>query len=170
MGFPKQESWRGISYSRGSSDPGVWPRGQTRISWLAGRFSTTEPPGKPNLWLATHKYGWCRRLVSFPLLPAEKKAGWTQGKISWSQPLGSRGFPFWIRPLPWPGSLHCCVTTYMCPGQWPCKCMEHSLPELWLSWTQTSMPGVSHGRRVQRIVCMLLRACLLIVPQVKLVL
>ena len=32
-----------ISYSRGSS----WPRNQTSISCVAGRFFTTEPPGKP---------------------------------------------------------------------------------------------------------------------------
>ena len=32
-----------ISFSRGSS----WPRDQTCVSWLAGRFFTTEPPGKP---------------------------------------------------------------------------------------------------------------------------
>ena len=32
-----------ISYCRGSS----WPRNQTSISCAAGRFFTTEPPGKP---------------------------------------------------------------------------------------------------------------------------
>ena len=31
-----------ISFSRGSSQP----RNQTRVSWLAGGFFTTEPPGK----------------------------------------------------------------------------------------------------------------------------
>ena len=35
--------WVAISFSRGSSQP----RGQTHVSCLAGRFFTTEPPGKP---------------------------------------------------------------------------------------------------------------------------
>ena len=38
--------WVATSYSRGSS----WPRQQTRVSWLAGGFFTTEPPGKPS-WM-----------------------------------------------------------------------------------------------------------------------
>ena len=52
MGFPRKE-WaalqhctpanpRKVSFSRGSS----WPRDQTHVSCLAGRFFTTEPPGK----------------------------------------------------------------------------------------------------------------------------
>ena len=44
MGFPRQElEWVAISFSRASS----WSRDQTRISCIAGRFFTTEPPGKP---------------------------------------------------------------------------------------------------------------------------
>ena len=35
--------WVAISFSRGSS----WPRDQTQISSIAGRFFTTEPLGKP---------------------------------------------------------------------------------------------------------------------------
>ena len=35
--------WVTISFSRGSSHP----RDQTQVPWLAGRFFTTEPPGKP---------------------------------------------------------------------------------------------------------------------------
>ena len=35
--------WLDISFSRGSSQP----RDQTHVSWIAGRFFTTEPPGKP---------------------------------------------------------------------------------------------------------------------------
>jgi len=35
--------WVGVSFSRGSSPP----RDQTHISCLAGRFFTTESPGKP---------------------------------------------------------------------------------------------------------------------------
>ena len=50
MGLPRQEYWSwqyswqkwvAISSSRGSS----WPRGQTRVSWLAGGFFPAEPPG-----------------------------------------------------------------------------------------------------------------------------
>ena len=37
--------WVAISFSRGSS----WPRNQTHISCIAGRFFTTEPPGMPAL-------------------------------------------------------------------------------------------------------------------------
>ena len=36
--------WVAISYSRGSSRPS----GQTWVFCVAGRFFTTEPPGKPN--------------------------------------------------------------------------------------------------------------------------
>ena len=35
--------WVAISFFRGSS----WPRDRTRITCTAGRFFTTEPPGKP---------------------------------------------------------------------------------------------------------------------------
>ena len=47
MGFPRQESWSGlpIPFSRRSSRP----RDQTHISCIAGRFLTTEPPGKPSI-------------------------------------------------------------------------------------------------------------------------
>ena len=37
--------WAAIPSSRGSSQP----RGQTMSPALAGRFFTTEPPGKPEL-------------------------------------------------------------------------------------------------------------------------
>jgi len=33
--------WVAFSFSRGSSQP----RGQTQVSWIAGRFFTAEPPG-----------------------------------------------------------------------------------------------------------------------------
>ena len=44
--------WVAIPFSRGSS----WPRDRTRVSCIAGRFSTTEPPGKPTtgLWILTN--------------------------------------------------------------------------------------------------------------------
>ena len=40
---PKILEWLAISFSRGSSRP----RDRTCVSCLAGRFFTTEPPGKP---------------------------------------------------------------------------------------------------------------------------
>ena len=39
--------WVAISFSRGSSWPRGWTRGSCQISCIAGRFLTTEPPGKP---------------------------------------------------------------------------------------------------------------------------
>ena len=36
--------WVAISFSKRSS----WPRYQTQVSCISGRFFTTEPPGKPN--------------------------------------------------------------------------------------------------------------------------
>ena len=38
--------WVAISFSRGSS----WPRDQTCISCIEGRFFIAQPPGKPVLW------------------------------------------------------------------------------------------------------------------------
>ena len=50
MGFPRQEYCNGlpISFSRGSSDPGI----KTASLALAGGFFTTEPPGKPEVDLS----------------------------------------------------------------------------------------------------------------------
>ena len=46
MGCPKQEYWSGLPFpSLGDlSDPGIEPESPA----LAGRFFTTEPPGKPS--------------------------------------------------------------------------------------------------------------------------
>ena len=46
MGFPRQEYWSGLPFwSPGDlSDPGIEPSTPA----LAGRFSTSEPPGKTN--------------------------------------------------------------------------------------------------------------------------
>lgn len=85
-----------------------------------------------DLLLVRDKYGWLLRLISFPLSLAEQKAGSAQQKRSWYQPLGSRGLLFRIRPLPWPESFHCCITTQMCPDHSPYKYMKNSLWELWL--------------------------------------
>ena len=43
--------WIVMPSSRGSSQP----RDQTRVSWTAGRFLTTEPPGKPHIHAAICK-------------------------------------------------------------------------------------------------------------------
>ena len=37
--------WVVIPFSKGSS----WPRDWTQVSYIAGRFFTAEPPGKPNI-------------------------------------------------------------------------------------------------------------------------
>ena len=53
MGFPRQEYWSGLPFPspRGSSQP----RDQTWVSHIAGRFFTTEPPGKPLIWITVAK-------------------------------------------------------------------------------------------------------------------
>ena len=45
MGFPRQEYWSGLPLPPPSDllDPGIEPASPA----LAGRFSTTEPPGEP---------------------------------------------------------------------------------------------------------------------------
>ena len=50
MGFPSQEYWSGLTFPppRDFPDTGVEPRSPASPA-LAGRFSTTEPPGKPDL-------------------------------------------------------------------------------------------------------------------------
>ena len=44
MGFPRQENWS-VQPFKGSSPH----KDQTWVSWTAGGFFTTEPPGKPFL-------------------------------------------------------------------------------------------------------------------------
>ena len=48
LGFPRHEYWSGLQFpSLGDlPDPGIEP-GSLRTPALAGRFFTTEPPGKP---------------------------------------------------------------------------------------------------------------------------
>ena len=54
LGFPRQEYWSGLPFpSPGDPpDPGI----ETASPALAGRFFTTEPPGKPciSLYIHTH--------------------------------------------------------------------------------------------------------------------
>ena len=70
LGIPQSRTleWIAISFSRGSS----WPRDWTHISYLAGRFFTTEPPGNP-VSMCTHiiwsdTWGECVILSQFPVL------------------------------------------------------------------------------------------------------
>ena len=50
-GFSRQEYWSGLPYpSPGDlSDPGTEPESPASPA-LAGRFFTTEPPGRPKMW------------------------------------------------------------------------------------------------------------------------
>ena len=58
MEFPRQEYWSGLPFfSRGSS----WPRDQTHISCIAGRFLTAEHWGNPCLLTFYLRKGWVQR-------------------------------------------------------------------------------------------------------------
>ena len=48
MGFSRQEYWRGLPCSRGSSPPRVQTRVRTCISCIAGEFFTTRHQGSPD--------------------------------------------------------------------------------------------------------------------------
>ena len=49
MAFPRQEYWSGLLFPFPGDlpDPGTEPRSVPSLDALAGRFFTTEPPGKP---------------------------------------------------------------------------------------------------------------------------
>ena len=49
VGFPRQEYWSGLPFPSSGDLPN--PRIEPMLSALAGRFFTTEPPGKPSLLL-----------------------------------------------------------------------------------------------------------------------
>ena len=46
MEFSMQEYWVAVPFSRGSSQP----RDRTQVSCITGRFFTTEPPGKWDMY------------------------------------------------------------------------------------------------------------------------
>ena len=50
MGFPRQEYWSGLPFPSPGDfpDPGIEPKSLISPA-LAGRFFTTEPPGKPSI-------------------------------------------------------------------------------------------------------------------------
>ena len=88
--------WVAISSPRGSA----WPRDQTRVSWIAGRFFTTEPPGKPVLVsnvqqkesvIHTHTYAYIYPLPWGSCFPVFDLCWW---KRRWSQ-LASAFHPWW---------------------------------------------------------------------------
>jgi len=49
MGFPRQEYWSGIPFPSPGNlpDPGI----KLAAPALAGRFSPTQPPGRPDVWI-----------------------------------------------------------------------------------------------------------------------
>ena len=53
MGFPKQEYWSKVAFPslEDLPDPGI----KFESAVLAGRFFTSEPPGKPLKWIVHHK-------------------------------------------------------------------------------------------------------------------
>ena len=57
MGFPRQEDWSGLPFPppRDLPNPGTEPE-STESPALAGRFFTTEPPGKPSLHVTLFKF------------------------------------------------------------------------------------------------------------------
>ena len=63
MGFPRQEYWSGLPFPSPGDlpDPGI----KSMSPALAGRFFTTEPPGKPHSinWLSGNKLG---KISHFP--------------------------------------------------------------------------------------------------------
>ena len=54
MGFPRQEYWSGLPCPPPGDlpDPGIEPASPA----LAGRFFTTEPPGKPNSEIRLYEF------------------------------------------------------------------------------------------------------------------
>ena len=48
--------WVATSFFRGSSKP----RNQTYVSYMAGRFFTTEPSGSPKISISSYKSLWAR--------------------------------------------------------------------------------------------------------------
>ena len=86
--------WVAISFSRGSS----WPRDQIQVSWLTGRFFTTEPPGKPQGTLASSDLN---------------RTGIEDRKMA-SHPQGLWGTPAFIRMTPGGKGLR--WAGYVCVG------------------------------------------------------
>ena len=73
LGFPRQEYWSGLPFpSPGDPpDPGI----ETASPALAGRFFTTEPPGKPCISLYIHTHISPLFWISFPFRSAQCLSG-----------------------------------------------------------------------------------------------
>ena len=78
MGFPRQEYWRGLPLPSAGNLPD--PGSKTASPALAGRFFTTETPGKPRGLTSEVYMIWLYRA-----LKEKKRANYiTEGKInSW---------------------------------------------------------------------------------------
>ena len=77
--------WVAIPFSRGSS----WPRDRTQVSCTAGRFFTTEPPGKPSESYGGSIFRFLGNLYTFlsgkAMAPHSSTLAW---KISWAEEPG----------------------------------------------------------------------------------
>ena len=65
MGFPRQEHWSGLSFSSPGDlpDPGIKPKSPA----LAGRFFTTESPGKPKDTCKLFRWQTWQQVISQPI-------------------------------------------------------------------------------------------------------
>ena len=86
--------WVDIPFSRGSSQP----RDKTRISCIADRFFTTEPPGKPMLMRPVVKFTFepigfnlSHRLTAHSIFPSSKGTQMSECKWPQSHPAAMLG-------------------------------------------------------------------------------
>ena len=70
-GSPRMLEWVAYTFSRGSS----WPKNWTGVSCIAGRFFTTELPGKPDVYTGLHQKLVCRIHHSFGNVAARSQSG-----------------------------------------------------------------------------------------------
>ena len=108
-GFPRQEYWSRLPFPPPNDlpNPGVKPVSPAS-SALAGRFFTTEPPGKPQIRIVGHFYYLLSFIFLFPLEFSCVLHFVTPWTVARQAPL-SMGFPrqeYWSRlPLLSPGDL-----------------------------------------------------------------
>ena len=100
MGFPRQEHWSGLPFlSLGDLPvPGIEPASPA----LAGRFFTTEPPGKPLAVLQWSSNAWMNHAVNDKV-----NQGWRSSKQGLLQQQGRRRCMWTItrkRSLFWPNT------------------------------------------------------------------